>query len=287
MAAMKILFVNIPSGDEEGAFGEFAKNAYVPLMRKNIGLVKAPDTEITFRFCRWGLGPIDMAFYRCIDRLASRMVYYSARNAREEGFDAVVINCFGDPLLWELRQILDIPVIGIGETAFHTAALMGYKFGVVHISPYNIPETEEHLARYGLKERCAGQRPIEGWDAGLEEGLTRSAETVKAFMTTARRLIDDGAEVIIPGCSLMSPTVRLTPGAEALYPGGLTRVDGAAVVDVLGAAVKAAEALAALHAAGSGWISRRLLYAQPPKHVKAMSVSVTEDFAHGFWDVAF
>ncbi len=284
---MKILYVNIPTGTEAGEFGDFAKNAYVPLTRRNMELVKSPDTDIVFRFSEWGMGPIDMAFYRYIDHLASRMVYYSARNAREEGFDAVVINCFGDPMLWELRQALDIPVVGIGESAMLTATLMGYKFGIVHISPYNIPETEEHLAKYGLKERCVGQRPIDSWNAGLEEGLTDSRQTVEAFITTARKLIDDGAEVIIPGCSLMSPTMRLTPGAEALYPGGLTEVDGVPVVDVVSATLKMAETMASLYRAGSGWVSRKLLFAQPPQYVKDMSMAVTENFNFKFWDVKY
>ena len=284
---MKILYVNIPTGTEMGEFGDFAKNAYIPLTRKNLSLVKSPETEIVFRFCEWGMGPIDMAFYRYIDHLASRMVYYAARNAREEGFDAVVINCFGDPMLWELRQALDIPVVGIGECAMHFATLMGYRFGIVHISPYNIPETEEHLVKYGVKDRCAGQRPIDSWNAGLEEGLTSSAETVKAFISTARKLIEDGAEVLIPGCSLMSPTMRLTPGAEVLYPGGLTSVDGVPVVDVVSVTLKMAEAMASLYRAGSGWVSRRLLFAQPPEHVKAMSLSVTENYNFKFWDVEY
>ena len=43
------------------------------------------------------------------------MVYYAARNAKEEGFDAVVVNCFGDPMLWELRQALDIPSSASGS----------------------------------------------------------------------------------------------------------------------------------------------------------------------------
>lgn len=284
---MKILYVNIPTGAEEGEFGAFAKQAYVPLMRQNIGLVKSPETEITFRFSQWGMGPIDMAFYRYIDHLASRMVYYAARNAKEEGFDAVVVNCFGDPMLWELRQALDIPVVGIGETAMHMATLMGYKFGIVHISPYNIPETEEHLVKYGLKERCVGQRPIDSWNTGLEEGLSQSTDTVAAFISTAKKLIADGAEVIIPGCSLMSPTMRLTPGAEHLYPGGLTAVDGVPVVDVLGVTVKMAESMAALYRAGSGWISRRCLFAQPPEAVKTMSLAVTEQDNFKFWDIAY
>lgn len=284
---MKILFVNIPTGTEDSEFGEFAKNAYVPLMRKNLSLVKSPDTEIVFRFSNWGMGPIEMAYYRYIDHLASRMVYYSARNAKEEGFDAVVVNCFGDPMLWEMRQALDIPVVGIGESSMHFAALMGYKFGIVHISPYNIPETEEHMAKYGVKDRCAGLRPIESWNSGLEEGLTQSKETVAAFVATARRLIADGAEVIIPGCSLMSPTMRLTPGIETLYPGGLTEVDGVPVVDVLSVALKTAETMAALYRAGSAWISRKLLFAQPPQEVREISKAVTENVNFSFWDVNY
>lgn len=284
---MKILYVNIPTGTEDGEFGEFAKNAYVPLLRKNLALTKSPDTEIVFRFCEWGLGPIDMAYYRYIDHLASRMVYYSARNAREEGFDAVVINCFGDPMLWELRQAIDIPVVGIGESSMLFAAMMGYRFGIVHISPYNIPETEEHMAKYGIKDRCAGIRPIEGWDSGLEEGLTSSEKTVKAFISTAHRLIEEGAEVIIPGCSLMSPTVRLAPGAQDKFPGGLTHVEGAPVVDVLSVTLKAAEAMAGLYRAGSGWISRKLLYARPPQRVVEMSKPVTENMNFKFWDIKY
>lgn len=171
----------------------------------------------------------------------------------------------------------------------HFAAMMGYKFGIVHISPYNIPETEEHMAKYGVKDRCAGIRPIEGWDSGLEEGLTSSGGTLKAFISTARRLIEDGAEVIIPGCSLMSPTIRMAPGAkeEDEFPGGLTHVDGVPIVDVLSVTLKTAEAMASLYRAGSGWISRKLLFAQPPAEVLEMSKQVTENMNFKFWDIEY
>lgn len=284
---MKLLYVNIPTGNEDREFGEFAKNAYVPLMRRNLDLVKNPDTEIVFRFSEWGQGPIEMAFYRYIDHLTSSMIYHVAKNAKEEGFDGVVINCFGDPMLWELRQALDIPVVGLGESVMHFATMMGHKFGIVHISPYNIPETEEHLKKYGLYDRCAGIRPIENWFDGQEGGLTDSSDTVKAFINTARALIRDGAEVIIPACSLMSPTMRLTPGVEELFPGGLTHVDGAPVVDVLSVTLKMAEALVALHKGGSGWISRRILYAKPPEFVKQISQHVIDKMDYSYWDVKY
>jgi allantoin racemase len=283
---MKVLFVNIPSGPESGEFEHFVKNAYVPLLKKNLDLAKQKDTEIVFRFCEWGMGPIDVAFYRYLDHLASKMVYYAAANAEKEGFDAVVINCFGDPMLWEVRQALNIPVIGIGESSMLLSALMGHKFGIVHISPYNIPETEEHVIRYGLKDRCVGMRAIADWaDTGAQDGLTDSTSTIEAFITTARELIADGAEVIIPGCSLMSPTIRFAPGAEEKYPNGLTEIDGVAVADVLSQAIKLVESLVAISKAGSAWISRKCLFAQPSPHVLQLGEKLTDNPGLKFWDV--
>ncbi len=282
---MKILFVNIPTGKEDGAFGGFAKNAYVPLLKRNLEPVKRKDTEIVYRFCEWGMGPIEMAFCRYMDHLASRMVFFSAQHAKEEGFDAVVINCFGDPMLREVRQALDIPVVGIGEATMLMSSLMGYKFGIVHISPLNIPETMEHVHAYGLAERCAGIRPIADWDTGEEADLNDARQTIRAFSKTARELIADGADVIIPGCSLMSPSIRLAPGAEDDYPSGMTEIDGVPVADVLGQAIKLAESMADIKKSGASWISRKLLYAQPSDEVKEIGKIVTENSGLQFWDV--
>lgn len=113
---MKILYVNIPTGNEKVEFGEFAKYAYVTPHEKEPGAYKITGHRDCIPFLRMRYEPCHMAFYRYIDHLASRMVYYSARNAKEEDFDAVVINCYGDPMLLELRQVLDIPVVGIGES---------------------------------------------------------------------------------------------------------------------------------------------------------------------------
>ncbi|MDR3271176.1 MAG: aspartate/glutamate racemase family protein [Peptococcaceae bacterium] len=283
---MRVLFVNIPTGQETGEFAGFAKGVYVPLLKRNLDLVRQPDTEIVFRFCEWGMGPVDMAFIRYLDHLASRMIYHAAAQAKEEGFDVVVINCVGDPMLWEVRQALDIPVVSIGESALLFAHLMGYRFGLVHISPYNIPETEEKIAKYGLKERCVGLRAIANWDCGQEDGLSDAHASINAFIQTSRELIAAGAEVIIPGCSLLSPAIRLAPGAERDYPNGLTEVDGAAVVDILAVTIKMAESLAAIRQGGSAWISRKGLFVQPTPQVLALARHLTDDSALKFWDVS-
>lgn len=282
---MKILFVNIPAGDKNDEFGHIFKNALVPLWRRNIDPVKQKDTEVVFRCSRWGMGGMDASFYSYIDHLASRMVFHVAARAEEEGFDAVLIGCFGDPMVWEMRQALNIPVVAIGEASMLLSTLMGRKFGVVTISPYNVPGQEERIAKYGLKERSAGVRAIPESPEEQIKALTDARATIEAFKRAARELIANGAEVVIPGCSLMSPALRLAPGAEKEYPDGVTEVDGVPIADIIGDTIKMAETLVSLKQAGSSWISRKALFARATPVARECGKMVTEDTRISYWDV--
>ena len=211
---MKILLVNIPAAKEDSEVGAFFKKVMVPLLRRNLELVKQEGTEVTFRFPRRGLTNMESIFYSYMDYLNSKVAFHAAIHAEEEGFDAVMIVCAGDPMLWEIRQALNIPVVSIGESSMLTSAMMGYKFGLVAISPYNIIGQEHNISKYGLKERSVGVRAIP--ESGDEQvmAMQDAGHTIEAFQKVARELISDGAEIIIPGWALMSPAMRLAPGAE-------------------------------------------------------------------------
>ena len=56
-----------------------------------------------------------------------------ARDAEEQGADAIVIDCLGDPGLDAVREAVGIPVVGPGEAAFHLACTLGHKFGVITV----------------------------------------------------------------------------------------------------------------------------------------------------------
>jgi len=281
---MRILLVNIPAAEEDNEIGQFFKTTMVPLLRRNLDLVKQKDTEVTFRFSRWGLAGMDAVFYSYIDYLNTRLAFHAAAHAEEEGFDAIMICCFGDPMLWEIRQALNIPVVSPGESSMLLATMMGYKFGVVTISPYNIIGQKHNIAKYGLRERLAGVRAIP--ESGDEQimAMQDAHHTIESFKKVARELIADGAEVIIPGCALMSPALRLAPGAEKDYPNGLTEVDGVPVADILSDTIKMAEMLVSLKRAGSCWISRKGLYAQATPRAKEFGQMVLKDDGPGFWD---
>lgn len=77
--------------------------------------------------------------------------------AREVGADVIIIACFDDTGLDDLRAAAHCPVIGIGQAAYVTAALAYGGFAVVTTLQVSVPVLEENIARYGLSppaRRC-------------------------------------------------------------------------------------------------------------------------------------
>lgn len=114
---MKILVANVAAAQKESEAGHFIQNTLVPLWRRNMDAVRQPGTEFTFRFPTWGVTGLDGFFYSYINQLSARSVFHAAVQAEQEGYDAVLISCFGDPMLWAIRQAVDIPVVSIGESS--------------------------------------------------------------------------------------------------------------------------------------------------------------------------
>ena len=283
---MKILLANVAVAEEGSEAGQFVEKVLVPMWRRNLELVKQKDTKLTFRFPRWGITGLDGFFYSYLDMLNAKSVFHAAVQAELEGFDAAMITCFGDPMLWAIRQAVDIPVVSLGESSMLLATMMGYKFGVVTISPYNIYEQEHTIAKYGLTERLAGIRPNPEPGDEQSEALIDARHAIESFKKVGRELIADGAEILIPGCGLLSPALRLAPGAEKEYPNGLIEVDGVPVADVMGETIKMAETLVTLKRAGSCWISRKGLYAQATEQAIECGRMVLKDDGLGYWDIS-
>jgi allantoin racemase len=60
----------------------------------------------------------------------------------------------------EIRGVLDIPVIGLGEATFLSALSMGRRLGLVTIDPVFIDLHERQIRAYGLDQRVTGVRAI-------------------------------------------------------------------------------------------------------------------------------
>src|SRR4030042_1920859 len=252
---MKILIANIPAAEEDSEGGQFLKRVVVPLWRRNLDLVKQKDTEFTFRFASSGMAHEAFSDFHYLPKLNPIGIFHAIVQGEKEGFDGAMMGCFGDPLLSEIRETVNIPVASLGESSMLLAMMMGYKFGVVTTSPFLDDELEKTITRYGLAKRSAGLRTTPEKGHEQEMALIDAHHGIECFKKVGRELIADGAQVLIPGCGLMSPTLRLAPGAEKEYPNGFIQLDGIPIMDVMGATLKMIEMLVTLKRAGSSWIN--------------------------------
>lgn len=189
---------------------------------------------------------IATTFINDLDRSFMDMTYAEAGlRAEASGFDAVVINTFGDYGLRPLRASLSIPAFGAGQSAMQLAAGLGERFGILTVWPTATRRMYERLVTdYGFSSRCTEVRHVirnedlvaakeaDGLVARMRSGRS---DVLDQLEREARQMLDAGAEVIVLGCTCMSPA----------QPKLAARL-GCPVVDPLSAAHKLAEVSLAL-----------------------------------------
>ncbi len=116
--------------------------------------------------------------------------------------DAIVIACFDDTALAEARALSPVPVIGIGEAAFHAAMMLGARYSVVTTLSVSIPVIEANLSQYGLAGTCLRVRASEVPVLDLEQPGSAAEARVSAEID--RALSEDGARAIVLGCAGMA-----------------------------------------------------------------------------------
>ena len=148
--------------------------------------------------------------------------------------DAAIIAAFGDPGLLAAREIFDIPVIGMAESAMLTACMSGRRFGVVTFARALGPWYEECVRMHGLWERCAGIRMLDGAFKQISDVQTEKEDLLVEL--AQRCVAEDEADVLIfAGAPLSGLAARVADRIPV------------PVVDQVVAAVKQAEALIALN----------------------------------------
>lgn len=130
-----------------------------------------------------------------------------AVEAQDEGVDAVIIDCMLDPGVQSARELLDIPVFGPAEPTMHLAAMLGDRFSVLTVLGSLIPMVEQQVDRYGLLRRLASVRSLEIPVLKLDEDMDRTLSVVIDLSASAVK--DDGADVIIPGCTSLAGKAHL------------------------------------------------------------------------------
>lgn len=169
--------------------------------------------------------------------------------AERDGFDAVIIGCFGDPALDGAREIVHVPVIGPGQSSMLLAAELGHRFSVVTVMESIVSPIEHQAMKAGVYPKLASVLSAE--IPVLELMHDRDA-TMRRMVEVGRLAVErDRADAIALGCMTMS---FLEVADE------LSAHLGVPVINAGKAALKAAEGLVA-----QGLSHSKRGYPTPPK----------------------
>jgi allantoin racemase len=124
------------------------------------------------------------------------------KEAEERGFNAIVIDCFGDPALEAAREIVNIPVVGANHSACFLAAQLAGRFSIINI----LPETKHQILslemKYGLINHLAS---IETIDVPVLEIESKKEEITKKIVEAAERAYKNhNAFAVVLGCTGLS-----------------------------------------------------------------------------------
>lgn len=111
--------------------------------------------------------------------------------------EAIVINCFADPCLFELRENLSVPVFGAGETTMHVAAMLG-EFSVIGPGDNIISWTKIQAREYGIFDKLVSVHRIK---FSVNDVLEPSEKLYRATKEASFKAIEEGADVIVLGCT--------------------------------------------------------------------------------------
>jgi allantoin racemase len=152
-----------------------------------------------------GMSPPDGHLGALTEFRCAAQTIRNAIQAEKEGYDAFVIGHFQEPGLVESRTAVDIPVIGLGESAMLHACTLGRTFGLITINPVFIPWHQDQITRYGLGQRATGVRALNTQVSHYVQAFDDEAayQQVRGeFCREAALLVNDGAEVLIPAGGL-------------------------------------------------------------------------------------
>lgn len=211
---------------------------YLATLQRTLQSLVSPGTQVDVD----GLDPADGFMHRLSELRCANQVIAQNADAAERGYDAVVIGHFQDGGLPELRSILDIPVVGLGEAAIHHALQLGDRFGLVTINRGFLSFHRRQVREYQQEAKFAGVRAMNTDAATYHaafDGDTTQVERVAAdFARAAAELVEAGADVVIPAGGF--------PALLLWNFGKVPDLDGASVLDPMGLAIGQAELWARL-----------------------------------------
>jgi allantoin racemase len=224
--------------------------------KKEIKTILAPDAEFDLVNVSQGTDSIESRYQEFLD---TKSIIERSKQAQADGFDAIYIDCFAEPGVGIVRELVDIPVVGGFWPAVLTANAIAQRYSIITVLPGVIPMLEDLGRSLGISDNI-----VSILDVGIPvQDLTDEKQLKKKLVKKSLEAIDQGAQAIVLGCTGMLGV------AEAVQQKLAKKNKPAPVIDPTKAAITMLQSLVRM-----GLSQSRLTYYPPPDDTTGAWASV-------------
>ncbi|MDQ7839688.1 MAG: aspartate/glutamate racemase family protein [bacterium] len=149
-------------------------------------------------------GPADLEHSTDDHAAVGQMLRILPGYVEEHGIGAVSIGCFYDPGMWELREALEVPVVGIAEASLVLGGFLASRLAVLIGDWKWLPKMEQNARHTGMAHRVCAWRSIELSVQAIQDDPEGCYQAIHREARAARD--EDHAEGIILGCAALTGT---------------------------------------------------------------------------------
>ncbi len=226
------------------------EESFSTILEENMKDMAGDGTTVDVKWLNDGYSDPTFTWTEMYNAVEGVKRYYEAWKT---GYDGVIIGCSHDPGLKETRSIIDIPVVGVLESALLLASCLGYRFSVIALHQSAKSALTDTIKRYGLADKLASIRSLNMGPLESAEKHSEPATMVDLFREKAVKAIkEDEAEVIIPGCTIVSTLLT----SQKVFA-----IDEVPIIDPVYAGIKMAEVMVDLKKKRGTGVCRAGIYA--------------------------
>lgn len=145
--------------------------------------------------------------------------------SQPQPYDALVLAVSLDTALDALREVLDVPVVGLTEAALITATLVARRAALLTLGPRMVPLYAELIAHHGFANRVS---IVEALELSPQDFLSKPLDARRVLREHCDHLARQGAEAVVLSGAVFAghaeaiqptvpvPLIEGTPAAVAL-----------------------------------------------------------------------